>query len=101
MTNLSSVAQAVLIAQARQRCLSEWSNVNDPPCHPDDFDWNGCGQCISCPEAAAALKAAVSEACPEQHIKDIDYVHQAYVDGWKDVLDLILSIADELEGSQQ
>lgn len=97
MTNLVEIAQSLLLTQARQRCLSEWSNVNDPPCHPDDFDWKGCGQCINRSETTAILMAAVSEARPEQHIKDIDYVHQNYVDGWNDALDLISSIANELE----
>jgi hypothetical protein len=55
---LSPAAQAVLTAQAKQRCLFEWSNVNDPPCHPSDPDWNGCVQCIDRLGAAAALRAA-------------------------------------------
>ena len=55
---LSPAAQAVLTAQAKQRCLFEWSNVNDPPCHPSDPDWNGCVQCIDRLGVAAALRAA-------------------------------------------
>jgi len=46
---------------------------------------------------AAAFCAAVDQANPKSHIEDIDYVHQSYVDGWKDALDLILAIAEELE----
>ena len=46
---------------------------------------------------AAALRAAADQAHPKAHIEDIDYVHQSYVDGWKDALDVILAIADELE----
>ena len=46
---------------------------------------------------AAALRAAVDQAHPKAHIEDINYVHQNYVDGWKDALDVILAIADELE----
>ena len=46
---------------------------------------------------AAALRAAANQAHPKAHIEDIDYVHQSYVDGWKDALDVILVIADELE----
>jgi hypothetical protein len=46
---------------------------------------------------AAALRAAADQAHPKAHIEDIDYVHQSYVDGWKDALDVILVIADELE----
>ena len=47
--------------------------------------------------AAAVLRAAADQAHPKAHIEDIDYVHQSYVDGWKDALDVILGIADELE----
>jgi hypothetical protein len=46
---------------------------------------------------AAALQAAADQAHPKAHIEDIDYVHQSYVDGWKDALGVILVIADELE----
>ncbi len=46
---------------------------------------------------AAALRAAADQAHPKAYIEDIDYVHQSYVDGWKDALDVILAIADELE----
>lgn len=49
------------------------------------------------PRIAAALRAAADQAHPKAHIEDIDYVHQSYVDGWKDALDVILAIADELE----
>ena len=48
---------------------------------------------------AAALRAASDQAHPKAHIEDIDYVHQSYVDGWKDALDVILAIADELENT--
>jgi len=47
---------------------------------------------------AAALRATVDQAHPKAHIEDIDYVHQSYVHGWKDALDVILAIAAELEG---
>jgi hypothetical protein len=46
---------------------------------------------------AAALRAAVNEVAPEKTIEDIDYVHQSYVDGYKDALYEILIIANELE----
>lgn len=46
---------------------------------------------------AAALRAAADKANPEAYIEDIDHVHQNYVDGWKDALDMILAIATELE----
>lgn len=61
MNNLSPAAQAVLIAQAKQRCLYEWSTVNDPPCHPSDPDWNGCIQCIDRRGTAASLRAAADQ----------------------------------------
>ena len=44
----------------------------------------------------AAFRAAVNEAAPEKTIEDIDYVHQHYVEGYKDALYEILSIANEL-----
>ena len=46
---------------------------------------------------AVALRAAADQSHPKAHIEDIDYVHQSYVDGWKDALDVILVIANELE----
>ena len=49
------------------------------------------------PMIAAALRAAADQSHPKAHIEDIDYVHQSYVDGWKDALDVILAVADELE----
>ena len=48
---------------------------------------------------AAALRAVADQAHPKAHIEDIDYVHQGYVDGWKDALDVILAIAAELGGT--
>ncbi|MGA0135221.1 MAG: hypothetical protein ACO3KZ_01890 [Ilumatobacteraceae bacterium] len=50
---------------------------------------------------AAALRAAADQTNPKLHIEDIDYQHQLYVDGWKDALDLILVIADELDNIPQ
>jgi hypothetical protein len=49
------------------------------------------------PALAGALRAAADQTHPKAHIEDINYVHQNYVDGWKDALDVILAIADELE----
>jgi hypothetical protein len=46
---------------------------------------------------AAALRAAVDELAPEKNIENIDYVHQSYVDGYKDALYEILIIVNELE----
>ena len=60
-TPLSPAAQAVLTAQAKQRCLFEWSNVNYPSCHPSDPDWNGCVRCIDRPGVAATLRASAEQ----------------------------------------
>jgi len=46
---------------------------------------------------AAAFRVVADQAHPKAHIEDINYVYQNYVDGWKDALDVILAIADELE----
>jgi hypothetical protein len=87
MDNLSPAAQAVLTASAKARCFREWDHVNDPPCHPDDADWNGCYQCISREGVAAALRAVAD--------------HMA---AWADeddgtvALDNLLAIAAELDG---
>lgn len=47
--------------------------------------------------AAAALRAAVREVSPDKTIEDIDYVHQSYIDGYKDALYEILIIANQIE----
>jgi hypothetical protein len=63
-----------------------------------EFDWVEDG--VPGPQfnaIAAALRAAVNEVAPEKTIEDIDYVHQSYVDGYKDALYEILIIANELE----
>ena len=74
---LSPAAQAVLDA------------FNSVTYYPDENDER---------MLAAVLRAAADQAHPKAHIEDIDYVHQSYVDGWKDALDIIFAIADELEG---
>ena len=81
MTDLSPAARAVLTAQAKERCLFEWSDVNDPPCHPSDPEWNGCFDCIDRRGIAAALRAVVQE------LKYFGITEKN-----------ILIIADELEG---
>lgn len=94
MTDLSPAAQAVLTAQARQRCLHEWSTVNDPPCHPSDPGWNGCGTCVDRGGIAAALRALAEQVVP---LPRLPYdsccdVHAAAIRAE------ILAIAAELEG---
>jgi hypothetical protein len=78
MTDLSPAAQAVLDA------------CTDAPIH---INW------ATRFAAAAVLRAAADQAHPKAHIEDIDYVHQSYVHGWKDVLDVILAIAAELDNT--
>ena len=78
--NLSPAAQAVHDAF--------WSHPNGKPLVQD---------CPDTDQLVAALRAVADQAHPKAHIEDIDYVHQTYVDGWKDALDVILTIADELE----
>jgi hypothetical protein len=45
---------------------------------------------------AAAFRELANQAAPRNHIKDISYIHQNYVDGWIDALDVILAIATSL-----
>jgi len=88
MTELSPAAQAVLTAQAKERCLFEWSAVNDPPCHPIDPGWNGCVHCVDRRGISAALRAAAST------LREA-YINEECVDSADDWLD---AIANELEG---
>ena len=67
------------------------------PVYDDEILYVAPAKKHACMIAAATLRAAADQANPKAHIEDIDYVHQSYVDGWKDALDLILAIADELE----
>jgi hypothetical protein len=82
MTKLSPAAQAV-----KNAVLALYADEN-----VHQFGWQ-----LDAPTVAAALRAAADQAHPKAHIEDINYVHQNYVDGWKDALDVILAIADELE----
>jgi hypothetical protein len=83
MTELSSTTKAVLDA---------YKDASDGH-YSDDGEW------IQNHEAqiAAALRAARYELAPSKTIKDIDYLPQAYVDGYCDALDEILALAIELE----
>lgn len=91
MTDLSPAAQAVLTASAKAHCLREWDHVNDPPCHPDDADWNGCYQCVSREGVAAALYALLQEKGAEIYDEDGRLVHFVVMQ------DDIRAIAAELE----
>ena len=79
MTELSPSAQAVLDAFL--------GDAEDTGLQIDDMREN----------VVAALRAAVNEVAPEKTIEDINYVHQSYVDGYKDALYEILIIANEIE----
>lgn len=71
MTELSPAAQAVL----------------------DAFRSSHTGQgCL-----VAAFRAAVDAVAPEKTIEGINYVHQSYVDGYKDALYEILIITNQIE----
>ncbi len=100
---LSPAAQAVLTAQAKRRCLFEWSNVNDSPCHPSDPDWNGCVQCIDRLGVAAALCAVAEQVVPEEghtlpiHVPSAEWLR---FDERKKIRAEILAIAAELEGAK-
>jgi hypothetical protein len=61
MSELSPSAKTILAASAKANCLQEWDHVNDPPCHPDDSDWNGCYTCVHRAGIAAALRAAADQ----------------------------------------
>lgn len=77
MDELSPAARAVAWA---------YDNATEPPTGNYRYHW-----------LAAALRAARDEVAPSKTIKDISYVHQSYVDGYKDALYEILAIAIELE----
>ena len=86
MTELSPAAETVLNAVTLKRY---------------DVPYYACPASINQikSDVAAALRAVANQANPKLHIEDINYQHQLYVDGWKDSLDLILTIAAELRGT--
>ena len=73
------------LSPAAQEILAAYENS------PFEYDT---GHLTAC---AAVVRAAADQAHPKAHNEDIDYVHQSYVHGWKDALDVILAIAAELE----
>jgi hypothetical protein len=85
---LSPAAQAVLEAHAKARCQREWSTVNDPPCHPSDPEWNGCGICVDRAGPAAAIRALTDLAYEDYNGMKFLYVPE------------ILAIAAELDGGE-
>ena len=65
MSELSPAAKKILRADAAERCLVEWSSVNDPPCHPSDEGWNGCGTCVNRAAIGATLEAVADQVVPD------------------------------------
>lgn len=47
LENTSGEARSYVTAYIaqRSRCIAEWDNVNDPPCHPSDKGWKPCDLC--------------------------------------------------------
>jgi hypothetical protein len=95
MTDLFPAAQAVLQAATVQACLAEWGAVNDPPCHPDDEDWNGCHLCVKRDLIAAALRAAADQAVPSDADEPRNYLPMAIE--CQRIREELLAIAAELE----
>ncbi len=100
MTDLSPIAHEILMAQAKVKCVREWSNVNDPPCHPSDPGWQGCYTCIDRAAAAATLRAAADQVVPAED-------EDVYIFPWKltermyqrqETRRKFLSVIKELEG---
>ena len=96
--HLSPAAQVVMLSYAAVRCRQEWSNVNDPPCHPEDSNWDGCKDCRNGPGVAAAFRAAAAQMIKtgdltdtaEDIIRGAERHHQA---GW------LCTMAAEMEGA--
>ena len=95
---LSPAAQAVLTAQAKQRCLFEWSNVNDPPCHPSDPEWNGCVQCIDRLGVAAVARELAEQVVPDEPNESPYFTNEAVRLNRMGIRCKIHALAAELEG---
>lgn len=60
--DLTRAAEAICTAVTKAQCIWEWDNVNDPPCHPSDKDWSGCGSCFANrPILAVAFRVAAEQ----------------------------------------
>ena len=94
---LAPAAMAVLEAHAKARCQREWSTVNDPPCHPSDPEWNGCGICVDRAGPAAAIRALVEQTLPEEDEVMRHAIPDAY-DQRQHTRAQQLAIAAELDG---
>jgi hypothetical protein len=91
MSELSPAAKAILVAEAKSRCLRE-----ERGCHPTDFDWNGCWICVHRKGVAAALRAAVNQVLPENANPVGDEHDAARADQWLRIRLKMLAIAAEL-----
>jgi hypothetical protein len=92
MTDLSPAAQAVLIAEAKSRCLRD-----ERGCHPNDSDWNGCWVCVHRRGLAAALRAAADQVAPSDAMEPRNYLPVAIE--CQRIRSELLAIAAELEGA--
>ena len=99
MADISS-AQAVLLSQARLRCLHEWGSVNDPPCHPSDPGWKGCSTCAYKPGLAAAIEELADQVVPKEWptIEDYNEYDQGVAAAHIKCRNQLLAIAAELRG---
>lgn len=86
---LSPAALAVLIAEAKSRCLRE-----EQSCHPDDTDWNGCYLCVHRRGLAAALRAAANQLGYCRAPDEFEHLYGRIVE-----VDDLFTIAAELEGT--
>jgi hypothetical protein len=86
MSELSPAAKAILVAQAKSRCLREERGREERGCHPTDSDWNGCWICVHRKGVAAALLAAADQIVPANGSRKNNEIRSK-----------ILAIADELE----
>jgi hypothetical protein len=85
---LSPAAQFVLDTTSRAKCIQEWCNVNDPPCHPSDLDWKGCAVCRDTAIPAAVLREVVDQLQYYNCFEGEDMLLDARA---------ILDVVDELE----
>jgi hypothetical protein len=93
MTELSPAAKAVLIAEAKSRCLREQRD-----CHPDDDDWNGCWLCVHRRGLAAALRAAADQVVPPALEEEFNDRNQALpLKKMVEIRQKLNAIATELE----